>query len=212
VPFLIIDVEAVMEENEQVTSMALRLVIDSYEDILGRGGKNSVLNYGGFTQLIYHPPAYDEKAMVPRKFLNGMIRTSIVVIGEVGTKTILVRAGTSTIRHLVEQNENIKALAENKDVPRIDKIKAILAFYSANANRPPLFEVTDRMATYRVPDCTLCFGMKTEKSYCTYIAGVFEGGARYIAGFKKARCEEVLCKAKGDAECTYEIYYEGTRD
>jgi predicted hydrocarbon binding protein len=201
-----------MEDMEQVTSMALRLVIDSYEDILGRKGTNAIFNYAGFAHLIGNPPAYDEKVMVSRKFLNGTIRASVVIIGEVGTKTILMRAGSSTIRHLVEHNEGIRALAENKDIPKIDKIRAILAYYSANANRPPLFEVGETMAVYRVPDCTLCDGIKTTKSYCTYIAGVFEGGARYIAGFKHARCEEVDCKAKGDKECVYEIYYEGQKE
>jgi bacteriochlorophyll 4-vinyl reductase len=200
-----------MSDSEQVTSMALRLVIDSYEDILGTGGKNSVLNYAGFGHLITNPPDYDEKTMVPRTFLNGMIRASIEVIGELGTRTIVVRAGTRTVRHLLEKNEGIRALAENKDIPKVDKIKAILAYYSANANRPPLFEVTDTEAVYHVPDCTLCDGIKTQGPYCTYIAGVFEGGARYIAGFEKARCEETLCKAKGDGECTYEIYYDGVK-
>jgi predicted hydrocarbon binding protein len=196
-----------MEDKELVTSMALRLVLDSYGDILGTGGKNSILNYAGFSHLIDHPPDYDEKTMVPRKFLNGMIRASIEIIGEVGTKAVLIRAGTATIRHLVSHNDGIRGLAENKNISRIDKIKAILAYYAANANRPPLFEVENTKATYHVPDCTLCEGMTTRKSYCTYIAGVFEGGARYIAGFPDARCDEVLCKAKGDSECAYVIYY-----
>jgi predicted hydrocarbon binding protein len=147
--------------------------------------------------------------MVPRAFLNGIIRASVEVIGEMGTRTIVSRAGSATIKSLVDHNPNIKGLADNTEMSRPDKLKALLAYYSATANRPPMFEVTDKGAIYHIPDCTLCVGMKTEKSFCTYVAGVFEGMARYIAGYKDARCEETHCKAKGDAECTYEIYYEG---
>jgi len=201
-----------MSEKDEVTSMALRLTIDSFEDILGKGGKNAVLNYAGFKDLIDHPPAYDEATMVPREFLNGMVRASASVIGESATRTIVARAGKSTIKNLVEHNPNIRALADNKDVSQTDKLKGLLTYYSTAANRPPLFDVGEKMAVYRIPDCTLCEGFKTEKSTCTYVAGVFEGIARYIAGWPKARCEEVLCKAKGDSECVYEIYYEGEKE
>ena len=198
-----------MGENEQVTSMALRLVIDSYEDILGKGGTNSIFNYVGFTHLINNPPAYDDKKMVPRALINGTIRASIAIIGEVGTKTILMRAGASAIRRLLEHDQDIRALAENPDIPKTEKIRTVLSRYSENVNRLPLFTVTDTKAVYRSPDCMLCYEIKAKKPYCTYIAGVFQEAVRRIAGYPDARCEEVDCKAKGDNECVFEIYYNG---
>jgi predicted hydrocarbon binding protein len=187
-----------VDKSELVSSMALRLVIDTFNDILGEKGKNSVLNYAGFGELIKDPPAYDETVMVPRAFLNGMIRASVDVVG----------AGNNTIRHLVAHNPNIRALAENTDIPALKKLEAVLNYYSATANRPPLFVIGETMATYRVPSCVLCEGMRTEKPFCTYIAGVFEGFARHIAGIPGAKCVETLCKARGDSECTYEITYD----
>lgn len=201
-----------MSGKDEVTSMALRVTIDSFEEIIGRGGKNAILNYAGFKELITSPPDYDDKKMVPRAFLNGMVRASSQVIGESGTRTIVARAGKNAIKHLVTHNPNLKGLADNAEMSGADKLKALLNYYSTIASRPPLFEVGEKMASYRVPDCTLCEGFKTEKSTCTYVAGVFEGFARYIAGFTNARCEEVDCKATGDKECVYEIYYEGPQE
>jgi predicted hydrocarbon binding protein len=119
-----------------------------------------------------------------------------------------VRAGRSTIKHAVDNSEDIRKLAEDEAIPKIDKLKTVLNYYAASINRPPLFDFYEDHVTYHNPICTLCDGVKGEKSFCTYICGVLEGIARHIVGFKNGRCVETLCRGKGDAECAYELYYE----
>ncbi len=197
-----------MSEKDEISSLALRVVIDSYQDILGAGGKNSILNYAGLRDLIDGPPSYAEEVKFPQQFVDRIIRSSVDVLGESGTKAIVVRAGRSTIEHIVENSRDVQQLADNKDIPKIDKMRAVLTYYAANINRPPLIDIADDRAVFHNPGCTLCAGVKSEKSYCAYVCGVFEGMARYIVGFENARCEEVVCKAKGDDECRYEILFE----
>jgi hypothetical protein len=198
-----------MPERDDITSVALRVVIDSYEEILGPGGKNSILNYAGLRELIDNQPTYSEEVKYPQAFADRIIRASVEVLGEPGTKAIVVRAGRGTIKHLVENSEPIRQIAQNTDMPRMEKLKLIMNLYAANINRPPLFDFLEEKTVFHNPGCTLCAGVKTERQFCTYVSGMFEGIARYIVGFENARCEEVTCKATGDAECAYELHYEG---
>jgi hypothetical protein len=200
-----------MPAKDEVTSLALRVVIDSYEDILGTGGKNSILNYAGLKELFDSPPSYSEEVKFPQQFVDKIIQSSVDVLGESGTKAIVVRAGRSTIKHIVDNSKDIQQLAANRDISKVDKMKAVLAYYAANINRPPLIDILDDRAVFHNPGCTLCSGVKSEKPYCTYVCGVFEGLAHYIVGFENARCEEVVCKARGDDECRYEILFEAAR-
>ena len=125
-----------------------------------------------------------------------------------GTKAIVVRAGRSTINHIVDNNTDIRQLAENRDITKIDKMRAVLTYYAVNINRPPLIDITEEKAVFHNPGCTLCKAVRSGKPYCTYVCGVFEGMARYIVGLERARCEEVACKAVGDDECRYEIVFD----
>ncbi len=198
-----------MDAKDDISSMALRVVIDAYEEIIGKGGKNSILNYSGLQELIDNQPGYSEDVKYPQAFADRIIRASVDVLGESGTKAIVVRAGRGTIKHLVEKSEPVRQIAESKDIPQMEKLKIILNLYTANINRPPLFDFLENKTVFHNPGCTLCNGVKTKKQFCTYVSGMLEGIARYIAGFENARCEEVACKATGADECRYEILLHG---
>ncbi len=197
-----------MTDRDEITALALRVVIDSYQDILGLGGKNSILDYAGLNDLVTAAPSYSDREKFPQEFVDRIIRSSVEILGESGTKAIVVRAGRATVEHIVDNNTDIRQLADNRDITKIDKMKAVLTYYAANINRPPLIDITEGKAVFHNPGCTLCNTVRSEKPYCTYVCGVFEGMARYIVGFEKARCEEVVCKAVGDEECRYEIVFD----
>lgn len=197
-----------MTDRDEITALALRVVIDSYEDILGTGGKNSILNYAGVNHLIGTVSSYSDREKFPQEFVDRIIRASVDVLGQSGTKAIVVRAGRSTINHIVDNNTDIRQLAENRDITKIDKMRAVLTYYAVNINRPPLIDITEEKAVFHNPGCTLCKAVRSGKPYCTYVCGVFEGMARYIVGLERARCEEVACKAVGDDECRYEIVFD----
>jgi hypothetical protein len=196
-----------MEKKDEATSLALRVVIDSCEDILGTGGKISVLNFAGLEEFIDSPPDYSDTDMVPQENVDKIIRASLEVIGESWTKEIIVRAGRSTMRHIVDKSKSAKMLSESQDMTPRDKMKALLNLYAQQINRPPDFEFTTDGAVFHNPACTLCNGVKTKKPFCNYISGVFEGMGIFIAGFDNIRCEETVCKASGGDECRYEITY-----
>jgi predicted hydrocarbon binding protein len=202
-------VEEPVAEKDEVTSLALRVTVDSYEDILGKGGKNSILNYAMLKELIDKEPSYSEEIKYPQQYVDRIIRASVEVLGESGTRAIMIRAGRNTVKHAMENSPMIQQIAADKNISSIDKMKALLNYYAVSINRPPLIDIMDDRAVFHNPGCTLCDGIKAEKSYCTYVCGVFEGMAHFIAGLPNARCEEVVCKAKGDEECRYELFYKG---
>ena len=198
-----------MEKKDDLTSQTLRIVIDSYENILGTRGKNSILNFAKLGEYITTPPEYIDEKMFPQSHADRILRASSVIIGEDGTKAILVRAGKDTMKHVVSKNEAARMLSESPDMTPRAKMEALLNMYAMEINRPPDFEFTEDGAVFHNPGCTLCDGMKTKKPFCNYATGIFEGMGIFIAGFENARCEETLCKASGDDECRYDIVYEG---
>ena len=195
-----------MNTDDRVTALALRAVIDSYEEVLGLQGRNSILNYANLPDLILEPPPYSEDIDYPQEFVDRIIRSSLEVMGEAGTRAIVIRAGRKTIELVKNNSETIQALADSQEISGLDKMKAGLTYYARQINRKPDFEFSEDLIVFHNPGCTLCNGLKTEKPTCTYVSGVFEGLGLLIAGYPEIRCVETECKASGGAECRYEIY------
>lgn len=194
-----------MSNEDKISALALRAVIDSYEEVLGLPGKNSILNFAKLNDLILDPPPYREDVDYPHEYVDRIITSSLDVMGEAGTRAIVIRAGRKTIEFVKRYSETVQALADSTDMSGFEKMKALLAYYAHQINRPPNFDFSEDVIVFHNPGCTLCDGLKTEKPTCTYVSGVFEGMGLYIAGYPKIRCFETECKASGGAECRYEI-------
>jgi len=194
-----------MTNEDKISALALRAVIDSYEEVLGLPGKNSILNFARLSDLIVEPPPYSEDVDYPHEYVDRIIRSSLDVMGEAGTRAIVIRAGRKTIELVKRASETVQSLADSGDMSGYEKMKALLAYYAHQINRPPEFDFNEDVIVFHNPGCTLCDGIKTEKPSCTYVSGVFEGMGLFIAGYPEIRCVETECKASGGVECRYEI-------
>lgn len=54
----------------------------------------------------------------------------------------------------------------------------------------------------KIKSCPVCEGVRTDKSYCSALAGAIKGNAA-MCFKRKATCEETSCKAIGDEECVF---------
>jgi len=201
-----------MSNEDKISALALRAVIDSYEEVLGLSGRNSILNFAKLSDLIIEPPPYREDIDFPHEYVDRIIRSSLEVMGEAGTRAIVIRAGRKTIKFVKEFSEMVQSLANSTEMSKLDKMKGLLAYYAHQINRPPNFDFSEDIIVFHNPGCTLCDGIETKKPACTYVSGVFEGMGMFIAGYPKIRCIETECKASGGVECRYEIHLKPTEE
>lgn len=203
-----------MPIKEKLPNQLFNLGFTTMEEILGKKGLNSVLNYKGLQKFIgNYPPDNLEKEQSSRDFTS--IITGIVdILGERGARTILFRCGMRSFEIMLskfptlfnldgiepEQREPDRMFEEFKRIYRF-VVDALISIYGDIYK----FYDCEEGATMEISPCFWCDGLKTERPICLVPAGFEFAAARWIIG-REIKIEEVLCVAKGDEICKIIMY------
>jgi len=207
-----------MSQNNSLTHLAYRSLLDSVEDILGKNGKNSVLRFAGLEEMITSPPEYDPDKRVAYDAVSKLFFGVRDIVGHVGYETIMSRGGVYMVRMMLEHSEALRNLV-SMDFDIIEKLKIAYSAYVKNAGYDPekILEFLPEQNQIRIhrADCTECEGIihdekqnaEFKKPSCAFMTGVMQGIGECFKSEIETSAEEVKCRLTGDDECLFVITY-----
>lgn len=203
-----------MPLNEKIPNQLLHVAFITAEDIIGKNGLNSVLNYAGLQKFIgNYPPNDFEMTHGNMDFIQ--LATGIIgVFGEKGARPILFRGGIRAFEILYEQFPALFAMegieAHDTTPERLfDEYKriyksAVDASVHVHGDIYKFYDCPEG-ATLEISPCHWCLNLKTEKPICFVQTGIQQGFARLIFG-QTIKIEETMCIGAGDPMCKFMIH------
>jgi predicted hydrocarbon binding protein len=192
-------------------------VVDAVEDILGKSGKNSVLNFAGLGWMVNDPIDYDPDARVAIEDVTRLFYGVREIVGNKGYDIIMFKGGRTSVKGIVKHSVPLQGLIVMNLDP-IEKLKLGYKAYITNAGYDPEksmehFSEARQIYIHR-PDCTECeiYTRDSEKMKqftepsCSFIKGIlYEIGNTFKE--TEVTVDEVKCRLLGDDECLYKIDY-----
>ncbi len=200
-----------MSREQPIPSSMLRLFCDSVIDNLGEKSLRLLFTQAGLQQHYNGklPPA-DESPSITSDQLARLLATGFRIFGDKGVRPILLRVGRNSALHFRETNKTLAALAGAafKVLPTDAKIKLALS-RAAKISEEQLHmphRVYDTPEGYFVDisDSIYCEGVTSDHAVC-YLPVGFYGELLRWATSQTYPVEEIACRAKGDAMCTFRI-------
>jgi len=192
-----------------------RIALLSYEDVLGKGGLNAVLNLASLSNLIdNYPPANMEKAFDFADYTAILVGLE-ELYGPRGGRGLALRAGRSTFKDIID---NYGAMAGVTDLAfkvlplglklRMGLSAAAKTFSESSDQLTTLQDDNDTLTwtIHRCPSCWTRTG--SDKPVCYVTIGFLQASLNWVSNGREFRVNESKCCAMGDDVCEFLIQKE----
>jgi predicted hydrocarbon binding protein len=190
-----------------------RILLESIQEITGKNGVNTVLNYANLSSLIENfPPDNLDRAFDFAHF--SMINQALEEIyGNRGGRGLALRIGRITFDDVLKEYGALAGVGDLafRVLPLPMKIpiglQAMAKIFSEKSDQISTVEETDDNYVYTIERCPVCWGRKEEENpVCFYIIGLLHESLHWVSGGKEFRINESKCIALGDDVCEFVIF------
>jgi predicted hydrocarbon binding protein len=192
-------------EKVYASEIAVRTTIDSFEEILGTNGKNSILTYAGLARYVTDPPGYGEERTLDPTIPALLHTAAHDILGSNGSRALFHRAGRRLITVGIEKSPTAAVFVEKiRDDPEV-YLKAVLDYlcYQSAQTGASCTQRQDRFEV-SLPKCDVCVGLREKEPYCHFWKGMLEEVVSHDPRFRYM-VREVKCRAMGDESCIFHI-------
>jgi predicted hydrocarbon binding protein len=203
-----------MSRQEKLPNQLFYLSLRVCEEILGKNGLVSILNFAGLKKFIGNYPPNDFEMVHDFKDFTRMATTFVEVLGERGARAIMFQAGKRGFSLMVEVAPTLFNIGGVKpeELTTERKFDEFLKMYKIMTDASvaifgdvyTLLEQEVGMI-FEISPCYMCVDMKTENEMCYIQTGFMYGAAVWMLG-EETKVEEVLCMAKGDDRCRFVVH------
>jgi predicted hydrocarbon binding protein len=200
--------------KEKIPNQMFYLALTTLDEIVGKNGTRSILNYANLRKFIdNYPPNNLDEEYITRDF-SRILAGMIDLLGEKGARTLMFRAGIKAFRIMHEgfpslyniQDQNPSLETEDGRFAEFARIYGIMVDASV-----PIWG--DIFKYYPCPEgvalelspCIHCNGLKTSVPICTAQVGFQFGIAQWIIG-RQITIIETHCIAAGDPMCRFVMH------
>ena len=207
-----------MNDGSSLTHLAYRSVLDTIEEVLGKNGLHSVLNFASLQEVIDNPPDYDPDARVEHEDVTKLFSGVRDILGDAGYGAVMYRGGLVMVKNIVSHSAPLQALIEMELDP-VEKLKMGYSAYLTNSGYDPekLMEHLTEKNEFVIhrKDCTECDDLMNRadkpvgitKPSCAFIRGSLKGIGDCFEREIEASVVEEACRLVGDNECRYRVTY-----
>ncbi len=185
--------------EKTVSNLAVRILLDSTEDILGTNGMKALLNYGGQIHLFDAKPDNSFDKNYTNQEYSRLTSSWYKVLGTSGGKAVFRMIGKSSGKRSIEQG----LFGSLKEVTGNEKLFRMVELFSLATGRGTVTRQGD-VIVFDNPQCTACLNLTSDTPVCTGINGAFDEFAAW-AGVTGVATVETACIAMGHDSCRYEI-------
>jgi len=189
-----------------------RIYLESIQEITGKHGLNSILNYAGLTSLVDNLPPDNLERAFDFAYFSSVNQALVEIYGDRGGKGISLRIGRTTFDDVLKNYGTLAGVGDKsfKVLPLQEKIKfgleAMAAVFTEKSDQISSLHDQGDHFIYRVERCPICWG-RTEQDYpvCFYMVGLLQEGLHWVSGGKEFPVEEISCIAMGEPACEFQI-------
>jgi len=190
-----------------------RILLESIQEITGKNGVNTVLNYANLSSLVENfPPDNLDRAFDFAHF--SMINQALEEIyGNRGGRGLALRVGRITFDDVLKDYGALAGVGDLafRVLPLPMKIsiglQAMAKIFSEKSDQISTVEEADDNYVYTIERCPVCWGRKEDENpVCFYIIGLLQESLHWVSGGKEFRINESKCIALGDDVCEFVIF------
>jgi predicted hydrocarbon binding protein len=207
--------EITMPLKEKVPNQIFYLACTAVEDVMGKNGINSILNYSGLQKYIGNYPPNDLNLEIDSIDFTKLATGLVKIMGEGGCRSLMLRGGITGFEIMHRDFPslfNIDGLKIEERTPdklfdELIRIKGIMIAAAGGLFGEDIYkrdERTDQLA-YEIGPCFWCRGVKAKTAICHGEIGFNIATARLVLG-RDTEVEETHCIAKGDPACRFVIH------
>lgn len=197
--------------NYYYTNKLSRIILFSFEEIIGHNGLVAVLNHADLSYLINNFPPNDNEPGMHFDELSRVHLSLEQLYGPRGGRGLALRSGRVCFKiGLREFGEEFGITGTDFRLLPLDKkvltgIKLLASLFNNHSNQlVKVRELSDRIL-WIVEHCPICWNRNTDTQVCYLNVGMLQEGLYWISGGKLFLVEETECIAKGDTNCTIAI-------
>jgi len=199
-------------EDRLIANKAFRVILFGIEDVTGKNGLKSILNFSGLAKYIDNPPP--DNLEIQDAKVSEATKLAIAIeelFGKNGAKATLFRAGRMIGKWAISENPDVfKAILDSvSGKSGAEKAETILQLVagavSSQMNTKVWVERDGETILYKDKTATYCFNRKSEEPICHVAAGfVYELPASQLPK-SKVEIKEIGCMSMGEPYCTYRL-------
>ncbi len=188
-----------------------RIVLLSFEEVLGHNGLNAALNLAGLRHLINNYPPNNLDLGFRFEDLSALHHSLEELYGPRGGRGVAARAGRICFRYGLREfgpELGISDLAFRL-LPLNMKLKVGGDVLICTLNRftEQTLRVEEKPDCYllHVDQCPFCWGRTADAPSCHLTSGVLQEALFWVSGGRNFLVEETACIATGDLTCLFRI-------
>ena len=207
-----------MNDGSSLTHLAYRSVLDTIEEVLGKNGLHSVLNFASLQEVIDNPPDYDPDARVKYENVTKLFTGVRDIMGNAGYGAVMYRGGLKTVKKVLAHSAPLRTLVDMELDP-VEKLKLGYSAYLKNAGYDPektmdYLPEKSEIVLHR-EDCTECDELIQSgerpvgitRPSCSFVRGLMKGVGDCFEKEVEVSVVEDACRLIGDSECRFRMTY-----
>lgn len=189
-----------------------RVLLQSVEDVVGRGGLLAVLRLAGLDQYQTSFPANNLDRMFPFEDVSGLMQGLDLLYGPRGGRMIALRTGRVAFRYGLYEFGQVLGIADLtvRLLPWSIKLNqgasALAGLFNQFSDQIVRLEDTDDILYWHIERCPLCWDRQLTEPRCFAATGVLQEAMLWLSAGKHFQVEQIACRAAGDTRCTFEIH------
>lgn len=204
-----------MSDERKIDNFSMRVWLETTENIVGKAGLKSILNYAHLQKYILTLPPDNDEIEIPAEDFRNFIHSMIELFGDKGARALQLRAGREFVRIGTEKRPGMaKALlVAARLLPETKRMHLALQKWIEGAEQrfpshlsQPRFELQEDedFFIFTDRDNVSSSGMTAQKPVCGAFVGVLYALMELVTGHPH-EVEEIECRAMGHSADVFRI-------
>lgn len=188
-----------------------RIILLSYEDVLGHTGLHALLKLAGHEHYAQFRPANNSDRQFSFEVVGSLTRSLIDLYGPRGARGISLRVGRVVFKHGIREYGPLMGLAELtfQLLPFSIKLeqgaKAFAELFNHHTDQVVRLRETPETLYWTIERNPLTWNVEAAQPVCHLAVGLLQESLMWLSGGKNFQVEETACQACGADVCTIAI-------
>ncbi len=188
-----------------------RILLLSYEEVLGRTGLHALLNLAGYAHYAQSLPPNNSDRQFGFEIIGSLTQALLDMYGPRSARGIALRTGRVCFKHGIREYGPMMGLAELTfqllpfSIKLSQGARAFCELFNRQTDQIVRLQDTPETLYWLIERNPLCWGVMAERPCCYVAVGLLQESLLWLSGGKSFQVEETTCMGCGDEICTIAI-------